>query len=129
MNLLRRSSDPSEMVTPVPLDLSGRDDPSLAVQRGPKATARDLMAQRRRRQPELGCRLSEREHLLRDAVAAPLADASSARLTRLGAGLLRGFHLVAQFLRQCVHRVSLRCGGVHMRILAPIGHVCQGVIA
>ena len=47
----------------IPLDLAFRDGPRLADQPGTQLPFADLSAQRRRRHPESGCRLSEREHL------------------------------------------------------------------
>jgi len=69
MTLLRRSSYPSERSGAIPLDLAFRDGPVSTVLGGPQLPLADLDAQRRRRHPESGCRLNEREHLLPELVA------------------------------------------------------------
>ena len=48
----------------VPLDLAFGDGPRLAHEPSLELPLADLSAQRRRRHPQSGCRLSEREHLL-----------------------------------------------------------------
>ena len=57
------TTDTTERLGAVPLDLALRDRPRLAHEAGAQLPPADLSTQRRRRQPESGCRLCEREHL------------------------------------------------------------------
>ena len=59
---MARAASLPEMLAPVALDLAGRDDIGLADQARAKAASLDLMAKRRRRQPELVGGFGEGQH-------------------------------------------------------------------
>lgn len=69
MTLLRRASDPTQRLGAIPLDLAFGHCPRLANETTAHPSGLHLVPQRRRRQPESGCRLSESQHLaqLRDS--------------------------------------------------------------
>ena len=117
--------DTSQRLGAVPLDLAFGDGPRLADQPSTQLSLADLSAQRRRRHPESGCRLSECEHLLAVVFAARFARSILGvvvlmlrdLVAPLAAGAFGGSHLV------------LLVGAVHVNNVRAIAYIVNRVNA
>ena len=157
MTLLRRAPDLSKRRRAVSLDLALGDEPIAAHLARREATAVDLVPQRRRRQPESGCRLSDREHLVIVLVArgrrtvlgvdvavladvvAPLAAGALAMFAEatatdaadgasLGGGRLGRVHLGDEFWADDLGEFGAGVR-VHARNLAASRYLVKGVLS
>lgn len=145
MTLLGAAPRLADGLEAVPLDLALADRPRLADEAGAEPSGLHLVAQRRRRQSESDCRLSEREHLIlrsetmnaipdgrtvavRHIEDAELAPSHAAFRAGISGHALSGGHLGDEFLREAVHRVPLG-GGVHGSNLVGTAYVVKGVLS
>ena len=92
--------DTAQRLGAVPLDFALTDGPRLADHARPQLPLADLDTQRRRRQSQKDCRLSEGEHLAGQSMVAPSSGADAARRALGAAYLGRQHHLADEVLRE-----------------------------